>query len=90
MLRMGIGSIKMVFIKMKIMNCGAGGGISTTIRKQKVIISMVKKKGRGSIGSIMALKVVRALSLKMSGRGYGYFTMKMDQFIKSLHMPMVF
>ena len=27
MLRMGIGSIKMVFIKMKIMNCGVGGGI---------------------------------------------------------------
>ena len=27
MLKMGIGSIKMVFIKMKIMNYGAGGGI---------------------------------------------------------------
>ena len=27
MLKMGIGSIKMVFIKMKIMNSGAGGGI---------------------------------------------------------------
>ena len=60
-----------------------------TIRKLKAIILMVKKKVLGSIGSIMVLKVVRGLFLKMTGQGYGYFTMKMDQFIKSLHMPMV-
>ena len=61
-----------------------------TIRKLRAIILMVKKKVPGSIGSIMVLKVVRGLFLKMSGQGYGSSIMKMGQFIKSLHMPMAF
>ena len=61
-----------------------------TIRKLRAIILMVKKKVPGSIGSIMVLKVVRGLFLRIFVQGYGYSSLKMGQFIKNLHMRMVF
>ena len=59
-------------------------------RKLRVITSMDRKKVPGSTGSIMVSKVVRGLFLKIIGQGCGYSTMKMGQFIKNLHMRMVF
>ena len=35
MLKMGTGNIRMAYTKMKIMNCGAGGGILMIINNQR-------------------------------------------------------
>ena len=78
-LKMVTGNIKMEFIKMKAMNCGAGGGICMIIKKKKVIILMVKKRVHGFLGLIQELKVAKELLQKMNDLDYGFTTMKMVQ-----------